>query len=143
MLPVPFDPQVHRVHRIPCVNFLQKELHDPDLFALRHERTGNWVLASWVKPREILIELVVLGAAPVCTPQHVEKLRMMRTGSAEGARNRRLNRQELMLEARRHKEDLQETQDDMYRTLAWASKKVNHARRDLPMFRRARQALAR
>jgi hypothetical protein len=135
MFPVRFNPHVHRIHDVPFTRFIRGHLKDPDLFTYRHEVTGNWLVAFWLKPRELMQELVCAGPEPVFTREHTRDIELMvadRPGAAE-ARKRALRHMcnQDQIWGRHQVEDWAEEQDAWRFLLG----RLNSHKREHPLLR--------
>jgi len=54
----PYDPEKHRLLEHEIVRYLRRQTGIKNLILYRHQRTQNWVLAVWVRPRCLLVELM-------------------------------------------------------------------------------------
>jgi hypothetical protein len=111
MFAVPYDPDEHEVHDIPFVHHLRRELNDELLFTYKHRRTGKWTVAAWVRERwGLMQDLAFLGSSPVGNPDVLKSLQTLKRGSAQGQKNRELNRQDLQAHEKRWAIDMNEEQ---------------------------------
>lgn len=106
MMPLRYNPAVHRIHGTAYGRFLQEELRDPLIVTYRHEANGNWVVAAWVDgSKQKLLELAILGKTPTGTRDITESLKTLKVDNPKGMRQRHEDRNALMcMEGRWDKE---------------------------------------
>ena len=98
MFAVRYNPAEHEVADIPFAAYLRSHFQDPLLFTFRHRRTGNWVAAAWVKEKwGKLLELVILGPAPMGSREAVRRIEAMVRGSPGCEATKKQNLQDIRL----------------------------------------------
>lgn len=137
MFPVPFEPQVHRIHEVPFSAFLRRELQDPLVFVYRHERTKKWLVAAFLDPnKRKLMELVVLDGEerPVMTSAHVRELKGMRVGDAAVDRVNREFRHHLMYTDKHMNQSRQDDQQEEFEIRKFIRRRMIASRQGAPEF---------
>lgn len=92
MTPIRYDPELHRVADTPFARAMRERFRDPLLFTYHHGHTNNWMLAAWIdKPRDMMLELAVLGSHPVGDQGIVKSIESMVRTNPQGEKNRKEN----------------------------------------------------
>ena len=130
MFAIPFDPSQHNVQETPFGRFLQSHFRDPLIFTYKHMVTGNWVVAAWTGNRwDKMLELAIMGKAPVGNPEIVRSIETMVRGNPQGERNRVKNRDVLrFMEKRADEQELQESMESAD-AMDFLQKRVKHETR--------------
>lgn len=80
MWSVQFNPDVHRIHTIELTRHLQRELGRDDIFVYRHEETENWVVAVWLRPGLLFMELLLVRHPSDVTRDNIHFLKEWAAG---------------------------------------------------------------
>jgi len=111
MYATPFDSNVHNIQETPFSRFLQIHFRDPLIFTYLHTQTKNWVVAAWIHRKfGRMLELAIMGRAPVGNQQIVHSIETMVRGNPEGERNKKQNREVLrFMESRADEAELNDS----------------------------------
>lgn len=130
MFPVRFDPEVHQVQETSFSRYLQGHFRDPLIFTYRHERTGNWVVAAWVKNRwGMFLELGIMGKAPVGNRGIVESMESTVRGSPACEKQIRENRAVLANMERRYEKAEDDRNEEENTVLRHLKRRAHHSKR--------------